>query len=45
MLIGTGAKHAKDEVREFIEAVKSLQLSHYLQKEFYLMHIHIILVI
>ena len=43
MLIGLGTQHAKDELREFIEAAK-FSYSHYLQKQFYLMIILIVLV-
>ena len=31
MLLGTGAKHAKDEVKEFIKRQKYQQLSHCLK--------------
>ena len=32
MLIGLGTQHAKDELREFIEAAKIQLFTHYLQK-------------
>ena len=44
MLIGLGTQHAKDELREFIEAAKFQLFTHYLQKQFYLMIILIVLV-
>ena len=43
MIIGVGTQHAKDELREFVEA-KNSSNSHYQLKQSYLMTIHTALV-
>ena len=44
MLIGVGAKHAKDELRAFVEAAKFRSFIHYLLRQSYRMTIHTVLV-